>query len=232
MRLLADEPEVLERLGVSPGRYFLAVGSGNPTKNFVRLAEAFAGLPDPNMRLVVVGGANPAVFAKTTESVKDDPRILSAGRLSDKELKTLYSGARAYVFPSTYEGFGLPPVEAIHCGTPVIAARAASIPEVCGDAAGYFDPASLDEIRESLRRAWYDDVWLASLRAEGARLAERLTWRNSALALFTELGRLGLAQASSDAECSLALSKGGAVISGPVKDFRVSRQNPRPPSGH
>jgi glycosyltransferase involved in cell wall biosynthesis len=195
MRQLGDEPDVLRRLGVAPGGYFLAVGSATPTKNFGRLAEAFAGLPDADMRLVVVGGANPAVFADTTDSVQDDHRIVRAGRLSDEALKTLYSQARAYVFPSTYEGFGLPPVEAMHCGAPVIAARAASIPEVCGDAAGYFDPLSLDDIRASLYRAWHDDEWLATLRAAGGHQAELFTWRNSALALMTELAQLGLADA-------------------------------------
>jgi len=204
MRQLGDEPEVLERLGVAPGRYFLAVGSAMPTKNFGRLAEAFAGLPDADVRLVVVGGANPAVFADTTDSVQDDRRIVRAGRLSDEALKTLYSQARAYVFPSTYEGFGLPPVEAMQCGTPVIAARAAAIPEVCADAAGYFDPLSLDDIRASLHRAWHDDAWLDTLRAAGSRQAESFTWRNSALALLAELGRLGLAEAREDNAPSLA----------------------------
>lgn len=203
MRQLGDEPEVLERLGVASGRYFLAVGSATPTKNFGRLAEAFARLPDADMRLVVVGGANPAVFADTTDSVQDDRRIVRAGRLSDEALKTLYGQARAYVFPSTYEGFGLPPVEAMHCGTPVIAARAASIPEVCGDAAGYFDPLSLDDIQASLHRAWHDDAWLDTLRAAGARQAERFTWRNSALALLAELDRLGLAEARGNADSVL-----------------------------
>ena len=206
MRQLGDEPEVLERLGVAPGRYFLAVGSATPTKNFGRLAEAFAGLLDDEMRLVVVGGANPAVFADTTNSVQDDHRIVRAGRLSDEALKTLYSQARAYVFPSIYEGFGLPPVEAMHCGTPVIAARAASIPEVCGDAAGYFDPLSLADIRASLHRAWHDDVWLDTLRAAGAHQAERFTWRNSALALMAELARLGLAEANVNPTSPLASS--------------------------
>lgn len=204
MRQLGEEPEILQRLGIAPGRYFLAVGSATPTKNFGRLAEAFAGLPDADMRLVVVGGANPAVFADTTDTVQDDRRIVRAGRLSDEALKTLYSKARAYVFPSTYEGFGLPPVEAMHCGTPVIAARAASIPEVCGDAAGYFDPLSLDDIRASLHRAWHDDAWLETLRAAGIRQAERFTWRNSALALMTELARLGLAEARVTAMSPLA----------------------------
>lgn len=194
MRQLGYEPDVLQRLGVTPGHYFLAVGSATPTKNFGRLAEAFAGLPNPDMRLVVVGGANPAVFADTTDLVQVDRRIVRAGRLSDEALKTLYSHARAYVFPSIYEGFGLPPVEAMQCGTPVIAARAASIPEVCGDAAGYFDPLSLEDIRASLHRAWHDDEWIATLRAASVRRAESFTWRNSALALMAELALLGLAE--------------------------------------
>jgi glycosyltransferase involved in cell wall biosynthesis len=196
MRALAGEPDVLGKLGVEPGRYFLAVGSANPTKNFSRLISAFKGMPQPDARLVVVGGSNDAVFSAIgADSRLDDGRIIRAGRLSDAELKALYTRARAYVFPSIYEGFGLPPLEAMLCGCPVIASHAASIPEICGPAAGYFDPFSVDSIRQMLERAMRDDAWLDELRAAGLRRAEMFTWDNSARGLLSELAQLGLVSA-------------------------------------
>lgn len=196
MRTLTGQPDVLGKLGVEPGRYFLAVGSANPTKNFSRLIAAFAGMPQPDARLVVVGGNNEAVFSSSGGDIaRDDRRIIRAGRLSDVELKALYTHARAYVFPSIYEGFGLPPLEAMLCGCPVIAAHAASIPEICGPAAGYFAPLSVDSIRQALEKAMRDDAWLDELRAAGLRRAEMFNWDNSARGLLRELALLGLVSA-------------------------------------
>lgn len=192
MRTQAGDDGVLGKLGVLAGKYLLAVGSANPTKNFARLIEAFAGVPDVDARLVVVGGSNSAVFAGTADTARDDPRIVRAGRLTDAQLKSLYTRARAYVFPSVYEGFGLPPIEAMACGCPVIAASAASIPEICGPAAAYFDPLSLESIREAMGRALRDDAWLDELRAAGHERAQRYTWHSAATELLRQLETLGL----------------------------------------
>ncbi|UUX96767.1 glycosyltransferase family 4 protein [Aquabacterium sp. J223] len=183
---------VLPRLDVTPGRYFIAVGSANPTKNFARLVEAFAGLPQADTRLVVVGGSNSAVFNDREEKGCHDARIVRAGRLTDAELKALYIHARAFVFPSVYEGFGLPPIEAMLCGCPVLAARAASIPEICGPAAAYFDPLSLTSMRKAMARALHDDTWLDSLRAAGRERASLFSWHNAATGLLQQLASLGV----------------------------------------
>lgn len=196
MRLQAPDLTVLARLGVESGRYFFAIGSASPNKNFSRLIEAFAGLHDPNSRLVVAGGSNAAVFAHSAEAAREDRRIVRAGRLTDEEIKALYSHARAYVFPSIYEGFGLPPIEAMTCDCPVLAARAASIPEICGPAAAYFDPLSVDAIRDALARALDDDEWLEELRHEGRQRAEVFTWHNAAISLMNELTKLGVVRRS------------------------------------
>ncbi|MBD8528782.1 MULTISPECIES: glycosyltransferase family 1 protein [unclassified Massilia] len=204
MRTQSPDSGVLSRLGVEPKRYFLAVGSANPTKNFSRLVEAFSGLPDPDARLVVVGGSNAAVFASSGRTVEDDSRIIRAGRLTDAELKSLYSYARAYVFPSIYEGFGLPPIEAMLCGCPVIAARAASIPEICGQAAAYFDPLSVESMRSAMGRALRDDDWLDRLSVLGREHVKKFSWYTSANQLLSELSRLGLATpANINGECQL-----------------------------
>jgi glycosyltransferase involved in cell wall biosynthesis len=191
MRSQSLESGALRRLGIEPKRYFLAVGSANPTKNFSRLIEAFSGLPDADARLVVVGGSNAAVFASSGKTAQEDPRIIRAGRLTDGELKSLYSHARAYVFPSIYEGFGLPPIEAMLCGCPVIAARAASIPEICGQAAAYFDPLCVESMRSVINRAQCDDEWLDGLRAIGREHVKKFSWYASANQLLSELWQLG-----------------------------------------
>lgn len=191
MRVQDRDDQVLSKLGVAPSRYLLAVGSANPTKNFARLIQAFSALPDPDARLVVVGGSNSAVFAANDDAARNDARIVRAGRLTDAELKSLYSQARVYVFPSVYEGFGLPPIEAMLCGCPVIASTAASIPEVCGPAAAYFDPLSLDSMREAMARALRDDAWLAELREAGHERAKLYTWRSAATGLLQQLAVLG-----------------------------------------
>jgi glycosyltransferase involved in cell wall biosynthesis len=207
MRHLGEDPTVLERLGVRRGAYFLAVGSASPTKNFARLIEAFTGLHEPEARLIVVGGSNAAVFADTIDAARHDPRIIRAGRLSDEALKALFANARAYVFPSTYEGFGLPPIEAMLCGCPVIASSAASIPEICGAGASYFDPLSPESIRGCLQRALHDDAWLAGLSASGRRQAELFSWHHSATALLNELALLGLVTEQASGDASLSASR-------------------------
>lgn len=194
MRRQPADPSVLGKLGVEPGRYFLAVGSANPNKNFARLIEAFAGLQNADARLVVVGGSNATVFADSSDTAREDTRIVRAGRLTDDEIKALYCHARAYIFPSIYEGFGLPPVEAMFCDCPVLAARAASIPEICGSGAAFFDPYSVDDIRASMQRALHDDAWLEDLRRAGAVRAETFTWHNAALSLVRVLTETGVMQ--------------------------------------
>jgi glycosyltransferase involved in cell wall biosynthesis len=188
------DDDILTKLRLTPDGYLIAVGSTNPTKNFNRLVEAFSGITDSSARLVIVGDSNVSVFGKNVETMQGDTRIILAGRLNDSELKSLYKNARAYIFPSVYEGFGLPPIEAMLCNCPVIAARAASIPEICGAGAAYFNPMSVESIRDAINRALQDDHWLNYLRIEGKKRAERYTWNNAATELLRQLERLGLVQ--------------------------------------
>ena len=188
---------VLARLGACPGRVLLAVGSANATKNLDALVRAFATLgARDDATLAIVGGGNAQVFAgggarergprggATAHGAPpaqgsppvDPPRVLRLGALPDAQLKALYETARALVFPSTYEGFGLPPLEAMACGCPVVAARAAALPEVCGDAALYVDPRSDASIAEAMRRVLEDDALCARLREAGLARAAAFTW--------------------------------------------------------
>ncbi len=188
---VTPDPTVLDRLGVVPGRYLLGVASENPTKNLDRLVAAFA-LLGPGAELVLVGGGNAGVFAaprprgappSAGAAAAAAPGVRRAGPVDDAALKALYLNARALVFPSSYEGFGLPPLEAMALGCPVIAARAASLPEVCGDAALYVDPSSVDAIADAMRRALDDDALCARLAQAGRHRAAGLTWAAAAARL-------------------------------------------------
>jgi glycosyltransferase involved in cell wall biosynthesis len=114
-----------------------------PHKNHERLLEAFAAVRTarPEMRLVLTGAGHPGGLPGG---------VTSLGRVPDERLAELYRSAAALVFPSLYEGFGLPPLEAMACGCPVAVARAGALPEVCGEAAVYFDPASVEDIARGI----------------------------------------------------------------------------------
>jgi glycosyltransferase involved in cell wall biosynthesis len=194
----AIEPDgtVLDCHGLRGQRFLLAVGSDNPTKNHAALLAAFARLPrDDGLRLVLVGGGNDAVFASRAHV--EPSGVLRTGALGDAQLKALYAHALALVFPSLYEGFGLPPLEAMASGCVVAAARTASLPEVCGAAALYFDPHDVDDMAASLQRVCGDATLRQALRAAGTRQATAFSWSASASALLAALHAAGLgAQAS------------------------------------
>ena len=107
--------------------------------------------------------------------------------MSDEELKALYQSALGLVFPSVYEGFGLPPLEAMNCGCPVAASNAASIPEVCGDAALYFDPHAPSAIGVAMLRLFDEPELRQQLRTRGARRAQAFSWEAAARVLMNHL---------------------------------------------
>lgn len=182
----ASDESILKKYGLIKNGYLLAVGSANPSKNFASLAKAFVNLNgDCSIRLVVVGGSNPAVFSE--QSIISDSNILLTGRVDDLQLKALYANARAFIFPSLYEGFGIPPLEAMACGCPVIASNSTSIPEVCGEAIGYFDPTSISSIQSSLEKIISDGNWRSSLRAAGGDKIKQYTWDAAAYKLWSYL---------------------------------------------
>jgi glycosyltransferase involved in cell wall biosynthesis len=194
LQAVAPDESVLARHGLAGSRFLLAVASANPTKNLAALVAAYARLPaDPLRRLVIVGGSNPRVFAAS--AANDPPGVLRTGPIGDAELKALYGHATALVFPSLYEGFGLPPLEAMACGCPVAAAQAAAIPEVCGDAALYFDPHSVDAIAAALQHLLTDKALRERLRAAGLARAAAFRWSAAAATLRAELNGVCVAKA-------------------------------------
>jgi glycosyltransferase involved in cell wall biosynthesis len=183
---VAPEPGALDRLQLQPGCYLLAVASANPSKNLPRLLRAWAALPAAiraGLQLVLVGGGSPRVFAAGAE-VQTASDVRLAGAVSDAALRALLDGALAMVCPSLYEGYGLPPLEAMACGCPVAAARSASLPEVLGDAALYFDPNDEAAITAALAQLIGDAALRERLRSAGRSHAATRRWDGAAAALL------------------------------------------------
>lgn len=178
--------ETLERElachGLVPGGYLLAVGSSNPNKNLDRLRHAYAGLPLHRHKLVLVGGEDGAVFSSNHAALA--PGEVRLGAVEDETLRALYQGARALVFPSLYEGFGLPPLEAMASGCAVISSTAGALPEVCGDAALYVDPYDVPALTNAMRRVCEDDFLHAHLVKAGRLQAAKFRWADAAQTLI------------------------------------------------
>lgn len=158
--------------GAAP--FVLFVGTPEPRKNLPRLAEAVARLRASGRgeRLVVAGGEG---WGSVPLGAPD--AVVALGRVSDAELRALYAHARCLVLPSLHEGFGLPALEAMAMGCPVVAAQSGALPEVCGDAAVLVDPLSVTSIAEGIRAAMDDG---ARLREAGRRRARAFRWSRSA----------------------------------------------------
>lgn len=180
--------DVLQRHGLGSRPFIFAVSSLSPHKNFAAVVRAVETIGDAGFDVVIAGGQNPRVFAGLGSELPASVKYV--GYVSDEELKALYENAACFVFPSIYEGYGLPPTEAMVCGCPVLAANAASIPEVCGDAALYFDPHDPGSLAELLRRVMGDESLRGLLREKGLKRAGGLRWRDAALALTEEIRRV------------------------------------------
>jgi glycosyltransferase involved in cell wall biosynthesis len=174
---------VRERLGAG-AEFLLAVGTIEPRKNLAALVEVFEELARerPALRLVVAGRRGwlgEELFARI-EASPARARLVLAGYVADEELRALYASCRAFVYPSRYEGFGLPPLEARACGAPVVAGRAAAVAEVAGGAARLFEPDDRDELGRALRELLDDEGARRSLRDGGLRRAAQFSWERAA----------------------------------------------------
>ena len=175
-----------------PERFILFVGSIEPRKNLKKLLLAYRDL-DPHLRknfkLLLAGfkgWENEEIMALIAELEKD---VRYLGYVPAEELGRLYNLASLFVYPSLYEGFGLPPLEAMACGCPVVVSQAASLPEVCGEAAHYVDPQDVESIGAGIEKVLGDDAYRKNLIAKGLARAEQFTWEKSArehLRLFEE----------------------------------------------
>jgi len=178
------------RLGSEP--FILAVGTLQPRKNFARLIQALAQLPDREVKLVLAGGRGwlyESIFAEV-ERLQLQTRVVFPGFVEDADLPALYSAARVLAYPSLYEGFGLPILEAMACGTPVVTSNVSCLPEVAGDAALSVAPTDVTALAEALHRALSDEALRATLTARGAERARQFSWATSAQQLLRTYQRL------------------------------------------
>jgi glycosyltransferase involved in cell wall biosynthesis len=192
-----EAEEVRRRFGVSRD-FLLAVGSLQPRKNLVRLIRAYARLrserQDFRPQLVIVGRKlwlASEIFDEVKRQRWADDVILT-GYVADEDLPALYRAARAFVYPSLFEGFGLPPLEAMACGTPVVTSDVSSLPEITGDAALLIDPNDERALANALVEVVNNDRLRAELREKGIAQAKKFTWRDAAektLRLYQEAYR-------------------------------------------
>ncbi len=176
---------VRRRYGIGDAPYIFSVGTVQPRKNYARLAEAVSRLDFPELKIVIAGGKgwlDDSLYAQI-EKLGLQKRVLFLGFVPDEDLPALYSGARAFAFPSLYEGFGLPPLEAMACGVPVVTSNTSSLPEVVADAALLVDPYSVDELTMALRRVLEDDDLRSALIKRGLARTKRFTWERAASGL-------------------------------------------------
>ncbi len=161
--------------------YVLTVGSIDPRKNISKLIASWDRIPvnvKDGRRLVIAGRKANCYPSENFGEIPAD--INFTGYIADMDLPSLYSGADAFVFPSLYEGFGLPPLEAMACGCPVIVSNVSSLPEVCGDAAYYVDPYSVECIAEGMYKVLTDDALRQSLIKKGLERVKLFNWEKSA----------------------------------------------------
>ncbi|MFS0725638.1 glycosyltransferase family 4 protein [Paenibacillus sp. 1P07SE] len=240
---------ILERHGLKPGNYVLAVSSRSPNKNFDAIVRAIRHLGDTSYDCVIVGGANSQVFGQAEvdgdpadEAARDEikqstarvdasgrqgavqagavhvradqqagavdypataeatggpasqaggSRVKLLGYVSDSELKALYEHAGCFIYPSFYEGFGLPPIEAMSCGCPVIVSQAASLPEVCGPHAIYCDPHRHTDLAAKISQVMGDEGLRSSMRERGLAHSAGYRWRSFSGGLFSEIVQSG-----------------------------------------
>jgi glycosyltransferase involved in cell wall biosynthesis len=181
----SSDPRILERHGLVDGvPYVLCVGSQQPNKNFASVAKASDLLQDQNIRFVIVGATNSKVFQN---QALVHQKMIFTGYVTDQELRSLYENAICFVFPSFHEGFGIPPLEAMACGCPVIASNASSIPEACGSAAFYFDPTRPDILSEAILYLLKDVAFREKLKCSGLDHAQLRSWRETSRQLVMQL---------------------------------------------
>jgi len=177
---------VLEKHGLTQHPYVLNIGTLEPRKNLSRLLEAFHQLKQQNPalehELVLVGAKGDLHEAiwETLQRLQLESQVRWLGYVPFEDLPALLNGADLFVYPSLYEGFGLPPLEAMACGTPVVASSSTSLPEVVGDAGVLVDPSSVEQLAEGMRRVLTDEQLRGTLRDKALRRAQTFSWEKTA----------------------------------------------------
>ena len=193
----ADDDRVLRKFGLRPEKFWLAVGTIEPRKNYPLLLEAYARVreqhPDiPPLCIAGQPGWKESALEPRVNALGLADHVKCLGFVPDAELAALYRRCLAFVFPSHYEGFGLPVIEALASGAPVIASRVTSLPEVVGDAGLLIDPTSVEDLAKAMTLVLTDRDCRARLRSLALQQAARFSWRGAAeetLALYRRTQR-------------------------------------------
>ncbi|HJP90529.1 MAG TPA: glycosyltransferase family 1 protein [Pyrinomonadaceae bacterium] len=180
-----DASDTRKRLGVQED-FVLFVGTIEPRKNLHRLLDAFEqllGTSSLSPQLVIAGGQGWLMddFTATIKQKRLEDRVCLTGYLHDDDLCALYSSCRVFVYPSLYEGFGLPPLEAMACGAPVIVSRIPSITETVGTAARLVDPLDTSDLSRAMAELLSDEKMRKHLAEAGAEHVKKFTWEQTAL---------------------------------------------------
>jgi alpha-1,3-rhamnosyl/mannosyltransferase len=184
--LSSDETRaVLSSHGLEHGRYFLTVGTLEPRKNLSLAIRAYSALPESIRKLyplVVIGmkGWHSAEIERLISPLAQAGYLRQLGYVPREDLAVLMAGATALIYPSIYEGFGLPPLEAMACGTPVICSNVSTLPEVVGDAGILIDPSDEVGLRERMYALTEDKKLWADLSSRARERSLRFTWKNCA----------------------------------------------------
>ncbi len=166
--------------------YIIYVGTIQPRKNLIRLIEAVSRIE--NIRLIIVGktkgeGKEGWMFQETLDAPKRlgiEDRVIFTGYVPSEDLPYLLQAAQAFILPSLWEGFGIPVLEAMACGVPVLASNVSSLPEVCGNAGLTFDPYSVDQIEQAIRTIISDKKLANKLSKQGLKQAKKFSWEKMA----------------------------------------------------
>lgn len=179
------DPTVLSRNGLEPGRYVLLVGNQSPNKNLALAVRAWERLGRHDFWLVMAGGGSKAVFGSVGKV--DGERVKALGRVTDEELRSLYEQAALFLFPSRYEGFGVPPLEAMTLGCPVLSSDSSAMPEVLGSAARYFRCDDEDDLVRALGSG-LDDIAAGRWNgANGPARAAHYDWDDNVRSLLSAI---------------------------------------------
>jgi glycosyltransferase involved in cell wall biosynthesis len=180
--LPADEVAAFRREEGLPGQFILFVGTLEPRKNVVRLVEAYARLPKDRPPLMLVGGKGwlyDEIFSRV-EALGLSSVVRFVGYVPADALPWWYNAADLFVYPSLYEGFGLPPLEAMACGTAVISSTASSLPEVVGQAGLLIDPADAEALAKAMEQVLADREMRKEMRSSGLAQAQNFSWEKTA----------------------------------------------------
>jgi glycosyltransferase involved in cell wall biosynthesis len=188
MRVIEPDASILRKNSLTPGTFFLAVGADSRNKNFGQICRALEKSSLSEFKLVVTGRRDGSVHYGLDDTVRQ--HIVRVGLVTDAQLKALYEAALALIYPSTYEGFGLPPVEAMVCGCPVIAGNRASLPEICGGGAIICDSLNEDALASRMRDIAMNVALRDTARRRGFAHARAFRWDTAADRVVSCIGEI------------------------------------------